>query len=484
MTKWLIGAVIALAVAAFGCSDDTEGSAGGGGSGATGGSGGSGATGGSGGSAATGGGGGGVVPKDCNALPDTSAYSVPNAPPTSSDDCDDTVSATGTDDHVQIITAITEASSGDVICLEPGTYDVGATIDITSAAGLTMKGIGASPDDVVLDFKERGTKGIFVSVDDVTIENMWIKNTAENGVEMRGTSGPVFRKLHVSWDVGSVTENGAYSIYPTDCFDTVVEYNQVSGASDAGLYVGKCEGGVVNNNWVHANVAGVEVENSLDVVVFDNAIFDNTGGLLALQEPIPGNRLTNTNVEMYDNEVFCNNRENFALPGSTVAELPQGTGAMSFGGFGVEIRDNVVDSNDSVAMLIVSNVLLCQLSGQDCNFDEIPGYNPYPEQIYIHDNIYINNGNDPKSILADISVLTGLPMPAVIWDGYIREGLDDPEICMGTEEPLPTYLNLTDDQCQGLPEEQVVPCIIMNNTEDTAGRDCTVTLPIEDPGPI
>lgn len=478
MTKWLIGAFLSACVALAGCGDDS----GTGGTGGTGGAGGSAGSGGSGG--ATGGTGGSIEPKDCENLPDTSAYAVPDAPATSSNDCDDTVTATGTDDQMQIITAITNASSGDVICLSPGEYDVAATIDITAAPGLTLKGIGDSPDDVILDFKERGSKGIFVSVDNVTIENMWIKNTAENAVEQRGTTGPVFRKLHVSWDTGSVVENGAYSIYPTDCSDTVVEYNQVSGASDAGLYIGKCEGGVANNNWVHANVAGVEVENSLDVDVYDNAIFDNTGGLLALQVPISDNRLTNTNVFMYDNEVFCNNRENFALPGSTVAELPQGTGAMSFGGAGVEIRNNVMDGNISVAMLVVSNVLLCQLSGQDCDFNEIPGYNPYPEKIYIHDNVYINNGTDPQSVLADISIITGVPMPEVIWDGYIREGVSDPEICLGTDTPLPTYTDLTENMCQGDPPSGAVACIITNNTDNPAGRDCVVDLPIDDPGPI
>ncbi|MEM8606599.1 MAG: parallel beta-helix domain-containing protein [Myxococcota bacterium] len=477
MRKLLVGVFLSACLAAAGCGDDSDNGGGEGGTGGSAGAGGDGGSGAEGGSGGT----GGVIPKDCDNLPDTTAYSVPNAPATSSDDCDVTLDATGTEDQVQIITAITEAQTGDVICLNPGMYDVAATLDITATPELTLKGIGGSPDDVVLDFKERGSKGIFVSVDDVTIENMWVKNTAENAVEQRGTTGSVFRKLHVSWDAGSITENGAYCIYPTDCFDTVIEFNQVSGASDAGLYVGKCEGGTVNNNWVHANVAGVEVENSLDVDVFDNEIFDNTGGLLALQEPIPGGRLTNTNVFMFDNEVFCNNRSNFALPGSTVAELPQGTGAMSFGGAGVEIFDNVIDGNVSVGMIIVSNVLLCQLSGQDCDFDEIPGYNPYPEQIYIHDNTYVANGEDPQSILADISIVTGVPMPTIIWDGYVRPGVTDPQICLGTEE-LPTYYDLTQNMCQDA--ESVEACIIMNASPDATGRSCAVDLPIEDPEPI
>jgi parallel beta-helix repeat protein len=469
--RLLTSVVLAASLLVFGCSDD----------GGTGGTAGTGATGGAGGT----GGSEGVVPRDCFNLPDTSSYSVPNAPPTSSEDCTTTLSATGTDDHVAILEAIVGASANDVICFNPGEYDVGAILGVSLVPGLTLKGLGDSPDDVVFDFKERGTKGIFVQVNDVTVENMWIKNTAENAVEQAGTSGSVFRKLHVSWDAGSVTGNGAYAVYADDCSDTTVEYNQVSGASDTGLYVDGCEGGHVNNNWVHANVAGIEVENSLDVEAYDNLVFDNTGGLLALQEPISSDHLINTNVLLHDNEVFCNNRENFAQPGSVVGELPQGTGTLIFGSQGVEIRNNIIDGNISVGVLIASNVLLCQLSGQRCDYDQLPGYNPYPEKIYVHDNIYINNGTDPKSILGDISMGTELlPLPDVIWDGFIREGVSDPEICLGTETPLPTYLDVTQNQCQRMNETETLACILDNATEDPTGRDCVVTLPVQEPDPI
>ena len=60
------------------------------------------------------------------------------------------------------------------------------TIGISDDPGLTLKGIGASPDDVVLDYADengdcRGSKGINVGVDNVTIENLWVKNTCEPG---------------------------------------------------------------------------------------------------------------------------------------------------------------------------------------------------------------------------------------------------------------------------------------------------------------
>ena len=62
-----------------------------------------------------------------------------------------------------------------------------------------------------------------------------------------------------------------------------------------------------------------------------------------MQEPISSDHLINTNVLFRDNEVFCNNRENFAQPGSVVGELPQGTGTLIFGSQGVEIRNNIIE---------------------------------------------------------------------------------------------------------------------------------------------
>jgi len=174
-------------------------------------------------------------------------------------------------------------------------------------------------------------------------------------------------------------------------------------------------------------------------------------------------------VLMRNNYVYCNNHENFARPGTTVSNIPVGTGSMSFAGKGVELRDNIMDSNDSTAMLLVSNVILCQIAGDDCGAQD--GYNRYPEQIYVHDNTYINNGTDPQGIVGDIAVITGLPTPEVIWDGYINPDTTDPEICLGDPVDV-TYIDLTSDECQEVDGDGLTICIATNFNRDPAGRDC------------
>jgi parallel beta-helix repeat protein len=458
--KVLISVTFAAAIAVAGCGDDNGN---GGGTGGTSGTGGSGGT------------GGGWTPiSDCaDVIGHPDGYSIEDAPPTPTDDCDTTLSATGTNDAAAINAAVELASSGDVICLEPGTYDMEGSVFVSSLANLTIKGKGETPDEVKLDYQGRGDRGFDVTTDGFTIENMWIVNTAGNGVEVKAADS-IFRKLYVTWDAGSVEANGAYSVYPTKCENTLVEYVEVVGASDAGLYVGQCVGGTVRYNKVYGNVAGLEVENSKDIEVYGNDIFDNAGGLLALQEPNL-ERLANENVLMHDNVVYCNNHENFAKPDSTVANIPPGTGAMSFSGNGIEIRDNVMDSNISTGVLVVSNVILCQVAETDCNYQE--GYVPYPQNIYVHDNELINNGTDAQGILQQLTALVTAwadGVSDVVWDGYKTEPSTDPKICLGEAERA-SYTDLTSDQCQDAADEtEFITCIVSYNTQDPTGRDCTL----------
>ncbi len=409
-----------------------------------------------------------------------------NVPVTSSDDCTDPIFALGADAAARLNTRLENADPGDVICLEEGTYEMSETINVSLVSGLTIKGIGESPDDTVLNFGGPGSGiGIFVQKDDVTVENLWVKNTGANGVEQDGTSGSVFRKLHVSWENEDQGQNGAYGIYPTNCEDTLVEYSQATDASDAGIYIGKCgwideatTGGVVRYNIAARNVAGLEVENCLDVVAHDNFVFGNTGGLMPLQQPISAERPANTGVLMENNRVWCNNGVNFATTG-VVQIIPVGTGLLNLGGQGVEIRNNDVQGNDTIGLAIVSSSFTCDAAGADCppySYD----YNPYAEDIYAHDNYFLNNGTnaDTESAFYLIFDLLDMgtpenPTPDVIWDGNIAPpGTEDPGICLGADFDG-TYIDLTNNQCQ-MPANAAVfaACIIANNTQSTDDRLC------------
>jgi len=469
--KVLITVILAAAIIVMGCSDDET----------TNGTGGSGGQGGSGNPPAV----------DCDALPNWDAYAVENAPPTATDDCTDPVFMPGDDAAARLNTRLENADPGHVICMAAGTYEMDRQISISLVSDLTLKGTGASPDDTLLSFGGPGTpKGIFVQTDNVTIENLWVRDTGDNGIEQDGTTGAVYRKVHVSWTNDNQEDNGPYGIYPTNCEDALVEYSQATDASDAGIYMGKCGwgdgspgGGTLRYNIAARNVAGFEVENSKDVVAHDNLVVNNTGGLMPLQQPgAAGGGATpmNTGVLMENNQVWCNNGENFATTGA-VQIIPVGSGVLMLGGNGVELRNNDIQGNDTLAIAMVSNAFTCDAAGEDCPpYDDFPEYNPYTENLYVHDNYFLNNGTnaDTESDFFLVFDLLNIgtpdsPTEDVLWDGYIREGNDSPNVCLG-EDFAGSYRDITDNACQGSENLPVfAQCIATNSTTSTDGRLCS-----------
>ena len=71
------------------------------------------------------------------------------------------------------------------------------------------------------------------------------------------------------------------------CDNVLIENCTAIGASDAGIYVGQSNRIIVRNSIAHQNVAGIEIENSLNADVFDNVATGNTGGILVFGNAKP-----------------------------------------------------------------------------------------------------------------------------------------------------------------------------------------------------
>lgn len=414
-------------------------------------------------------------------------YSFDSFPETTDEDCTVTLEAKGDADADALIEAVEAAKSYDVICLAPGDYAMAKSIVISSSSNLTIKGLGKTPADTTLDFKDHtGDKGFDVTTPGFWIENLAVKNTIGNGVEVKAEGTPdnptVFRKLKVGWDVAAdaavdcgeadVRRNhGAYSVYPTKSSYVVVEFCEVEGASDAGLYIGQVEHGKVRHNTVHGNVAGLEVENSFDVEVYDNDVYDNSGGILALQEP-GLMRLTNETVLIRNNTVHENNGCNFAKPNTTVANIPAGTGLMSFAGHEIEFRDNEVTNNETTGLLIVSNVLLNLLSNKEPDFPA--GYDPYAHDIYVNGNTF--KGNATETAAGDPGLVGNAAggFQDVSWDGFRSDDVktaEDARICLGKSKA--SFVDITQDKCE-MPASsgEFIQCVQANSTNETNAQGC------------
>jgi parallel beta-helix repeat protein len=344
--------------------------------------------------------------------------------------------------------------AGGTICLCPGEYAITAELSVDKP-NLTVRGVGASRDDVVLDFLDQtdGDDGLTATSDGFVVEKLTVKNTPGNGIVVTGADGVVFRDLKVSWDAGSVTENGAYAVYPVSSKNVLVEDCEIVGAADAGVYVGQSENIIVRRNKVYANVAGIEIENSTDAEVYENEAYDNTAGVLVFTLPNLEKK-DGINCDVHDNQIYDNNRENFAVPGTVVAAVPPGTGVLILSADETHVRNNSIVDNDSVGVIIVSFATLGILLS---DVDPDPETDPDPEGVYVVGNTFMNNGPTPAFPLSEIGVA---PLEDVVWDG-VEKMAGSGEVCLSMEPP--TFRNINGIANLSIPA---------NHSTDTTPHEC------------
>lgn len=346
-----------------------------------------------------------------------------DVPSLDSSNCTVLLSPSGQDDTEAVQTAFIEAQSGSRICFCPGAYSFRRELSL-AVTDVSLHGLGTEREDVVLDFakQEAGDDGVTVTSDGFLIEHMWIKNTPGNGIVVSGADDVTFRDLKVSWDAGSVTENGAYAVYPVKSRRVLVEDCEVIGAADAGIYVGQCDQAIVRNNDVHGNVAGIEIENTLDSEVVGNKAYDNASGVLVFVLPSLENK-EGKRCKVHNNEIYDNNRDNFAAMGTVVASVPAGTGVLLLAADDTELHDNKVHNNKSAGFLLVSYQTLGVLIGGKTD----PETDPHLQNTYIHDNDVKDNGAEPQGALELLKVA---PLEDVVWDG-IEDAMAPANLCLG-----------------------------------------------------
>lgn len=351
----------------------------------------------------------------------------------------DTLLAPSADDAKNALTALIEVKSGGTVCFCPGTYSFDQQLSLT-VPNVTVKGVGAKPDDTILDFAANtatsgGTDTMLVTADGFTIENLFIKNTPGNGVVVRQADSPTFRNLKVSWDSPLAATHGAYAVYPAECTNVLIEDCEVSGAADAAIYVGQGTGAIVRRNKAYGSVLGIELENTTNGEVYDNEAYDNAGGIAVF---LLGN-LTKKTAEknlIRDNKVYDNNHPNFGDQKSFVASVPSGTGIIVLAADDTEVRNNDIHDNKSAGVLVVNYQLMVALV-PGAKVD--PMTDPNPERTFIHDNTFMGNGQMPGDPLTLIGVT---PLEDVLWDGIAPSGnpaSNDAKLCLGTKAPFPAF---------------------------------------------
>ena len=327
--------------------------------------------------------------------------------------------APGPDAQERLQTALLDARPGDVVRLAAGRYELidGLSLDVDD---VTVRGAG--PAATVLSFKgQQGAgEGLLVTSDRVTVRDLGVEDPRGDGVKAKGVDQISFVNLRVEWTGGPVETNGAYGVYPVSSTNVLIDRVVVRGASDAGIYVGQSKNIVVKRSRAEFNVAGIEIENSMNADVFDNVATRNAGGILVFDLPgLP--QMGGHSTRVFRNQVVQNDTRNFATKGNTVAEVPTGTGVMVMANRDVHVFDNDIDGNQTAAIILVS---------YSDPYDDV-SYNPLPRDIVVRDNRIGRNGWDPQFPGGpQLAKAVGGVLPPVMWDGadnYTRKGATAPE---------------------------------------------------------
>jgi parallel beta-helix repeat protein len=287
----------------------------------------------------------------------------------------------------------------------------GLSLDVE---GVTLRGAGMDGESAsVLDFtgQQGAGEGLLVTSDNVTLRDFAVENPKGDGIKSKGADNIIYSGIRVTWTGGPKATNGAYGIYPVESTGVLVTNSKVSGASDAGIYVGQSRDITVRQNIVEYNVAGIEIENSRNALVTENIATRNTGGLLVFD--LPGLPVMNGgNVILRRNVVADNDTPNFAPPGNIVASVRRGTGVLVMANDGVLIEENAFENNPTAHIMVVAYT-------QPFTDER---YNPYARNVIVGFNAFGRGGDDPQLDGKErLLAAFGGALPPVLWDGIVEK---------------------------------------------------------------
>lgn len=343
-------------------------------------------------------------------------------------------------------TQLITIQDGDTLFLPEGNFMFTKSLAMEGKSNITIRGKGM--DKTILSFKNQteGAQGLLVSNGrNITLEDFSIEDAKGDNLKVSEVVGITLKRIRSMWADGPKTENGAYALYPVLCKHVLIDECIAMGSSDAGIYVGQSDSVIIRNSKAFWNVAGIESENSRWVEIYGNEAYENTGGILIFD--LPGLTQYGHTTKVYNNKVYDNNHDNFAMKGNIVASIPPGTGVMILATHNLELTGNEIIDNKTVGTGIISYELVAALNEGEVeqeasiggvqtvanNFRADSLYNPFPYGIYIHDNKYENSKWFP-ALSHDIGKLffmkSFMNPPDIAYDGIPDPTRPDREICV------------------------------------------------------
>ena len=295
-------------------------------------------------------------------------------------------------DDIQVV--LDQAQPGDTVLVSPGNYLGGLRIETDA---LTLRGVPEAGQRPVLDGAGLLENGIVACADGITVEGLELRDFTGIGVIVQDVDRATLRDVFAN-------HTGNYGLMVLSSQQVTINASAASGARVSGIVVSQSRDVTVQGSEAFANVIGLEVDNSSNVLLEQNHAHDNSVGILLAV--LPDQEVKESGrVMVRDNRVSDNDLENFAEAGQVSAALPAGTGILLLGADHTEVTGNEVAGNRTAGVAVLG---LRQFLPDRTNFD----VGTEPEDNWIHANSYQDNGDNPAAALG----LAGLPGADLIWD--------------------------------------------------------------------
>lgn len=333
----------------------------------------------------------------------------------------------GPNAQTEIQNALNVIEEGCKIELGEGVFELTATLTMDAKSDVRIEGKGR--ENTILSFEGQtsgsGGDGLFITnSDNIVVMDLTIRDTEGDGIKFIRSNSIVMQKINTVWSGEPSEDNGAYGLYPILSNDILIEECYSFGASDAGFYVGQSNRAIIRDSRAEGNVIGIEISNSTDTDVYDNILEGNTAGILVVS--LPGLSQNGSGVRVFDNTITGNLRGNFASSARIASEVPAGTGVLVLSMNDVEVFDNELEENNVVGTAVASYLALSAL-GLELP-PEDPAYNPFPGNVYIHNNSYSRKNNYPDPVVQSdfgnylVQSFGANPIPDIILDGIFADG--------------------------------------------------------------
>lgn len=329
--------------------------------------------------------------------------------------------------------AFINAKSGTDIHFTEGTYEFTSQLSIDGKQDVRI--LGAGREKTTFSFKNQSGSGEGLLANQCTqllFSGFTIADTKGDALKAKGCDHVTFTDVGTVWSGEPREENGAYGLYPVQSTNVLIEKCYARGASDTGIYVGQSTNVVIRKCTTEGNVAGIEIENTVNADVHDNEVYDNAGGILVFD--LPGLTQYGNKCRVFKNNCYNNNRTNFAPVGNIVGNVPAGTGIMMLSTRQVEVFDNKISDN------MFGNVIMASYLMIGTTTDAT--YNPFYADIYVHGNTYSRTGTfnpTQRQVPGFISAFLnayGHQQPDILIDNFTSGG-----VCVSEADEI-TFVNL------------------------------------------